>query len=50
MNALYCSLAKFDQVLQILNNTETNIGPEIFKNKKCIMHWLSPFFYMEAKF
>jgi len=33
LNALYCPLADFDQVLQIPNNTETNIVSEIFKNK-----------------
>ena len=34
-----------------MNNSKTDFGPEIFENeKKYIMHWLSPFFYTEAKF
>jgi hypothetical protein len=42
--------SKFAQILGILNN---NFKPNLsrnFKKQNYIMHWLSQFFYMEAKF
>jgi hypothetical protein len=29
---------------------QTKFGPKIFKKYKYVMHWFSPFFYMETKF
>jgi hypothetical protein len=43
-------LAKFAQILGILNIIFKLTLVQKFLRKKYTMHWLSPFFYMEVKF
>jgi len=43
-------IAKFTQILRILNNTFKPNSVQIFSRIKYIMHWLFPIFYMEEKF
>ena len=43
-------LAKFAEILGILKNNFKPTLVQKISRKKCIIHWLSPFFYMEAKF
>ena len=49
-NNIQPKLTKYSLTLGIINNTFKPSFPQKFGRNNCIIHWLSPFFYMKAKF